>query len=60
MADTQKTGAMLLDDLAALDPAQRREVATELRRLAETFAEVPDGRHAAHVLGLLAHLIDPS
>ena len=36
---------MLLDDLAALDPAQRREVAKGLRKDAGTFAEVPDGRH---------------
>ncbi len=34
--------------LAALDPAQRREVATELRRVAEIFAEVPDSRNTAH------------
>jgi len=31
MADTEKTPAMLLDELATLDPAQRREVAKELR-----------------------------
>jgi hypothetical protein len=41
---------MLLDDLAALDPPQRREVAVVLRNVAETFAEVPDGRDAAHAL----------
>ena len=50
----------LLDDLAALDPPQRREVAKELWKVAETFAEVPDGGHTAHTLGLLAHLLDPS
>jgi hypothetical protein len=27
---------------------------------AGTFAEVPDGRHTAHNLGLLAHFLDPS
>ncbi len=59
MADTAKTAAMLLDELAALDPAQRREVAKELRKVAETFAEVPDGKTASHVLGVLAHLLDP-
>ena len=48
MADTEKTPAMLLDELAALDPAQRREVATTLRQVAEAFAEMPDGRHTAH------------
>jgi hypothetical protein len=45
MADTEKTPAMLLDELATLDPAQRREVAKELRKVAETFAEVSDGRN---------------
>jgi len=58
MADTEKTPAMLLDELATLDPAQRREVAKELRKVAETFAEVPDGRDTAHTLGLLAHMLD--
>ena len=53
MADTDKTG-MLLDELAALDPAQRHEVAEELRKVAETFAEVPEGRHTAHTMRLLA------
>jgi hypothetical protein len=49
---------MLLDELAALDPAQRRKVAKELRNLSETFAEVSDGKTASHVLGVLAHLLD--
>jgi hypothetical protein len=60
MADTEKTPAMLLDELATLDPAQRREVAKELRQVAETFADVPDGKTASYVLGVLAHLLDPS
>ena len=38
MADIEKTAAMLLHDLAAPDPLQRREVAKELRSVAETFA----------------------
>jgi hypothetical protein len=42
MLDNEKT-AMLADDLAALDLAHRREVATEWRTAAETFAGVPDG-----------------
>ena len=42
MLDNEKT-PMLLDDLAALDLAHRREVATEWRTVAETFAGVPDG-----------------
>ena len=53
MADTEKSAAMLLDDLATLNPSQRREVAKELRTVAETFAEVPDGRHTAHIVRLL-------
>ena len=59
MTDARRASATLLDELAALDPAQRREVAKELREVAETFAEVPDGRHTAHTLGLLAHWLDP-
>ncbi len=41
MADNKKTPAALLDHLTALDPAQRCEVAKELRTAAETFAGVP-------------------
>jgi ABC-type polar amino acid transport system ATPase subunit len=59
MSGTEKPHAVLLDELAALDPAQRREVAKELRKVAETFAEVPDGKHTAHTLRLLAHFLDP-
>ncbi|MGA9677507.1 MAG: hypothetical protein WBR28_20450 [Mycobacterium sp.] len=59
MADPEKTPATLLDELVALDRAQRCEVATELRKVAETLAEVPDGKRASHVLGVLAHLLDP-
>ncbi len=51
--------ATLLDELVSLDREQRCEVANELRKVAETFAEVPDGRHTAHTLGLLAHWLDP-
>ncbi len=40
MPNNQKTAGMLLDDLAALAPAQRREVAEELRNVSETFAAV--------------------
>jgi hypothetical protein len=31
-------------------------VATVVRRLSETLAEVPDGKTTSHVLGVLAHL----
>lgn len=57
MADAEKAAAMLLDELAALDLAQRREVAMDLRKVAETFADVPDGRDTAHTLRLLAHML---
>ena len=45
--------------LRPLDPARRGEVAEELRKVAETFADVPDGKTASYVLGVLAHLLDP-
>ena len=58
MSGTEKTAPTLLDDLAALDPPQRRLVAKELRAVTETFAEVPDGKTTSQVLGVLAHLLD--
>jgi len=58
MADSDKTRA-LLDELAALSPAQRRDVATELRKLTDNLAEVPDGKMASHTLGVIAHILDP-
>ncbi len=58
MSGTEKTPRALLDELAALDPVTRREVAKKLRKVAETFAEVPDGRHTAHTLRMLAHMLD--
>ena len=61
MADSaQMSPANLLDQLADLDPEDRREVATIVRGLSETFAEVSDGKTASHVLGVLAHLLDPA
>ena len=57
---SDKTAAMLLGDLAALGPAQRRVVAKELRKVSETFAEVAEGRDIARTLGLLAHWLDPT
>ncbi len=51
--------ANLLDQLADLDPQERLQLAATLRRLSETFAEVSDGKTASHVLGVLAHLLDP-
>jgi len=59
VADTQEVSpATLLDQLASLDPHERRELSTTLRRLSETLAEVPDGKTTSHVLGVLAHLLD--
>jgi len=52
--------ADLLDQLADLDPQERREVATTIRGLSQTFAEVPDGKTTSDVLGVLAHLLDPA
>ncbi len=47
MSDTEVSIGDLLDTLAALDPAQRRELATTLRRVADNLAEVPDGKTAS-------------
>ena len=58
MADTTNSPATLLDELVALGPAQRQEVAKEWRDTAETFAGVPDDRNMARTLGLLAHWLD--
>ena len=60
MSGTEESHAVLLDDLAALDPPQRRELAEELRKVAGTSAGVPNGRDTAHALRLLAHFLDPS
>ena len=50
----------LLDELVSLRPQERRQLAATLRRMSETFADVPDGKTTTHVLGVLAHLLDPS
>ena len=50
----------LLDELAGLDPQARRELATTFRQVSKTLAEVPDGKTTSHVLGVLAHLLDPA
>ena len=61
MADTDEVSPTnLLDQLASLAPQERREVATIVRGLSETLAEVQDGKTASHVLGVLAHLLDPA
>jgi hypothetical protein len=58
LAGTEKTPAMLLDELAVLDPPQRREVAAALRSVAETFAGVPDAGDTADALRMLAYMLD--
>jgi hypothetical protein len=60
VAKTNKTSTMLVDELAALNLAQRQELAAALRGLSGTLAGVSDGKTASHVLGVLAHLLDPS
>jgi hypothetical protein len=61
MADTEQvSAATLLDQLADLDPQERREVAAIVRGLSETLAEVSDGKTASHVLGVVARLLDPA
>ena len=61
MADADEVSPeTLLDQLASLDPQERREVATIVRGLSQTFAEVSDGKTASDVLGVLARLLDPS
>ena len=61
MADSEQVSpANLLHQLADLDPRERREVATIVRGLSQTLAELSDGKTASHVLGVLAHLLDPS
>ncbi len=60
MADTEEVSSpTLFDQIAGLDEKERREVAAIVRRLSENLAEVPDGKTTAHVLGVLAHLLDP-
>jgi hypothetical protein len=61
MADPEQvSAATLLDQMADLDPQERRQVATIVRDLSETLAEVPDGKKTAYVLGILARLLDPA
>jgi len=50
----------LLGELASMNPRARREVATVLGQVSETFSQVPDGKTTSHVVGVLAHLLDPS
>jgi hypothetical protein len=59
MSGTETSHTALLNELAALNPQQRRDVAAALRRVADMFAGVPHGRDTAHALRLLAWL-DPS
>jgi hypothetical protein len=58
MSDTEMSPATLLYELAGLDPQGRRDVATVLRQVSDTLAELPDGKTTSHVLGVLARLLD--
>ena len=53
MSGTEESHAVLLDDLAALDPPQRRELAEELRQVAGTSAGVPNGALVWWLRGLV-------
>jgi len=59
-AEPEMSRATRLDELAALDPLTRREVASAVRRVAAMFAEVRDGNTDSYVLGVLARLLDPA
>jgi len=59
MAETEKTAAMLLDDLAAWICRSGARWPRTCAWVAENFAGVPDGRNTAHTLRLLAHILDP-
>ena len=59
MSDTETSPATLLYELAGLDPQVRRDVATVLRQVSDTLAELPDGKTASYVLGVFAHVLDP-
>ena len=59
MSGTDKPRAALLDQLTP-GPAAAAGSCQQLRTVADTFAGVPDGRHIAYTLRLLAHFLDPS
>jgi len=60
MPDSESSQPTVLDELASLGQPDRREVVATLRQVSETFAEVPDGKVASYVLGVLARLLDPA
>jgi len=60
MPDSESSQPTVLDELASLGQQDRREVVATLRQVSETFAEVPDGKVASYVLGVLARLLDPA
>ncbi len=59
MSNKETSPATLFDELASLDPQERRELGTTLREVSESFAEVSEGKTTSYVLGVLAHLLDP-
>ena len=44
MPDTEMSYPTLFERLTGLPPQERRHLATTLRRVSETCAEVPDGK----------------
>ena len=48
MVDTETSHPTLLEELARLDPHARHTRAAILRRVSQTFAEVPDGKTGSH------------
>ena len=60
MSNTEMSQPTLLEELAGLPPQERRQLTATLRRVSETFTALPDGKTTSHVLGVLAHLLDPS
>ena len=49
----------VLDELSSRDAKERSGLATTLRQVTETFAQVPDGKAASHVLDVLALSLEP-
>ena len=44
----------------ALEAVADHHAHIKLRKVSETFADVPDGKTASHTLGVLANLLDPA
>ncbi len=57
MMAEEMSSAALISEMARLDLQERRHLAAALRQVSQTFGEVPDGKTASHVLGVLARLL---